>query len=164
MIQILVNFHGWYHLITWKRENKLSWLMACGMSWYKHNINIFLCMKFDIPPSSYWKYIFKRSFPHFWFDSKIIHFYPFLEELFLSKVGKMSLFMPSWMKKTYFFIICTKFHFVTIYEFFVCYLTNSSWHSGPYGSLWTGMSPTKYYMDRSKAEVHILFCGWQTGP
>jgi len=26
------------------------------------------------------------------------------------------------------------------------------------------MSPTKYYMDRSEAEVHILFCGWQTGP
>ena len=40
------------------------------------------------------------------------------------------------------------------------YLTNSSWHWGPYGSLWTGMSPTKYYMDRTEVEVHILFCGW----
>jgi len=41
------------------------------------------------------------------------------------------------------------------------YLTNSSWHWGPYGSLWTGMSPTKYYMDRSKLpfgpKCHELF-------
>jgi len=29
---------------------------------------------------------------------------------------------------------------------FVCIeynITNRSWHFGPYGSLWTGMSPTK---------------------
>jgi hypothetical protein len=30
------------------------------------------------------------------------------------------------------------------------YYTNSSWHWGPYGSLWTGLSPPKYYMDWSK--------------
>jgi hypothetical protein len=29
------------------------------------------------------------------------------------------------------------------------YIANSSWHWGSYGSIWTGRSPTKYYMDRS---------------
>jgi len=38
------------------------------------------------------------------------------------------------------------------------YLTNSSWYLGPYGSLWTGMSPTKYHMDRS--EARFFFDSW----
>jgi hypothetical protein len=29
------------------------------------------------------------------------------------------------------------------------YIANSSWHWGSYGSIWTGPSPNKYYMDRS---------------
>ena len=29
------------------------------------------------------------------------------------------------------------------------YIVNSSWHWGSYGSIWTGPSPNKYYMDRS---------------
>ena len=29
------------------------------------------------------------------------------------------------------------------------YIANSSWHWGSYGSIWTGPSPKKYYMDRS---------------
>ena len=28
---------------------------------------------------------------------------------------------------------------------------------------WTGLSLPKYYMDRSEAEVHIMYWGWQTG-
>ena len=38
-------------------------------------------------------------------------------------------------------------------------IANSSWHFGPNGSLWTGLSPTKQYMDLSFASVHIIFCG-----
>jgi hypothetical protein len=34
------------------------------------------------------------------------------------------------------------------------YIANSSWHWGSYGSIWTGPSPKKYYMDRS---FHIVF-------
>jgi hypothetical protein len=34
------------------------------------------------------------------------------------------------------------------------YIANSSWHWGSYGSIWTGPSPQKYYMDR----------WWRTGP
>ena len=30
----------------------------------------------------------------------------------------------------------------------VKYIANSSWHWGSYGSIWTGLSPKKYYMDR----------------
>ena len=41
--------------------------------------------------------------------------------------------------------------------------TNSSRHFGPNGSLWTGLSPTKYYMDLSFALVHIIFCVWHPG-
>jgi hypothetical protein len=29
------------------------------------------------------------------------------------------------------------------------YIANSSWHRWSYGSIWTGPSPKKYYMDRS---------------
>ena len=35
-------------------------------------------------------------------------------------------------------------------------ITNSSWHFGPNGSLWTGMSPTKYYVDRSEAMNYLI--------
>jgi hypothetical protein len=40
--------------------------------------------------------------------------------------------------------------------------TNSSWYWGSYGSIWIGLSPKKYYMDRSAAEVHIIFFWWLT--
>jgi hypothetical protein len=50
-------------------------------------------------------------------------------------------------------------------------IANSSWHLGSYGSIWTGPSPKKYYMDRGygpvrhqkniiwteASEVHIIF-------
>ena len=42
---------------------------------------------------------------------------------------------------------------VLSYLYCQTYLSNSSWHYGPYGSLWTGMSPTKYYMDRSPQNI-----------
>jgi hypothetical protein len=35
------------------------------------------------------------------------------------------------------------------------YLTNCSWQWEPYGSLWTGLSPTKLYKDRSEAEIFV---------
>jgi hypothetical protein len=38
-------------------------------------------------------------------------------------------------------------------------ITNGSWHFGPNGSLWTGLSPTKQYMDLSFASVYIIFYG-----
>ena len=36
-------------------------------------------------------------------------------------------------------------------------IANSSCHFGSYGSIWTGPSPKKYYMDL--ASVHIIFFG-----
>ena len=50
-------------------------------------------------------------------------------------------------------------HQSLLYKKMVNYLTNSSWHQGPYGSLWTGMSPTKYYMDRSEDVTHKILYG-----
>jgi hypothetical protein len=41
-------------------------------------------------------------------------------------------------------------------------ITNSSCHLGSYGSIWTGSSPKKNYMDQ--ASVHIIFFWWRTGP
>jgi len=43
------------------------------------------------------------------------------------------------------------------------YYTNSACH-WPYVSLWTGLSPAKYDMDRSETEAHIIFWGYPTGP
>jgi hypothetical protein len=49
-----------------------------------------------------------------------------------------------------------------IFEFLISlqkkkeYYTNSSWHWGPCGSLWTDLSPPKYYMDKSETETVIL--------
>jgi hypothetical protein len=38
-------------------------------------------------------------------------------------------------------------------------ITNIPWHFVPNGSLWTGLSSTKLYMDLSITSVHIIFCG-----
>ena len=37
------------------------------------------------------------------------------------------------------------------------YYTNSSWHWGPYCSLWTGLSHTIYYMDRREVPWTICY-------
>ena len=67
--------------------------------------------------------------------------------------------IPLYGVMTYFVSITGK-GFITLQNKNKKHLANSLWHWGPYGSWWTGMSPTKYYMDRSEAEVHIQFCGW----
>jgi hypothetical protein len=36
-------------------------------------------------------------------------------------------------------------------------IANSSWHWGSYGSIWTGPSPKKYYMDRSFRDPYNIF-------
>ena len=45
-------------------------------------------------------------------------------------------------------------------------IANCSCYFGSYGSIWTGPSPKKYYMDlrSSEASVHIIFFWWRTGP
>jgi len=43
------------------------------------------------------------------------------------------------------------------------YIANSSWHWGSYGSIWTGPTPKKYYMDRSFWGPYTIFW-WRTGP
>ena len=55
-------------------------------------------------------------------------------------------------------------------------IANSSCHFGSYGSIWTGPSPKKYYMDRiwtgpspkniiwTRSFGHIIFFWWRTGP
>jgi hypothetical protein len=43
------------------------------------------------------------------------------------------------------------------------YIGNSSWHWGSYGSIWTGTSPKKYYVDRSFWGLYHFFW-WRTGP
>jgi hypothetical protein len=42
----------------------------------------------------------------------------------------------------------TSDYFFGIFKLFL-HIANSSWHWGSYGSIWTGPSPKKYYMDRS---------------
>ena len=37
-------------------------------------------------------------------------------------------------------------------------IANSSWHWGSYGSIWTGPSTNKYYMDRSFWGPYNIFC------
>ena len=36
-------------------------------------------------------------------------------------------------------------------------IANSSWHFGPNGSLWTGLSPTKQYIDLSSASLRSIY-------
>jgi hypothetical protein len=42
-------------------------------------------------------------------------------------------------------------------------IANSSCHFGSYGSIWTGPSPKKYYMDLRSFGPYNFF-GWRTGP
>ena len=53
--------------------------------------------------------MYNKPFEHFQLDSKIIHFYLFLYELFPFKVGKWSHFMKSSMKMTYIFVVLSVF-------------------------------------------------------
>ena len=47
-----------------------------------------------------------------------------------------------------------------VHDFQLKYIANSSWHWGSYGSIWTGLSPKNYYMDRSFWGPYNIF--WVT--
>jgi hypothetical protein len=80
--------------------------------------------------------------------------------LLLSKVTSDRLMEHVSVKNTYWqlqrtecldivnFMFCLNNMHIFVHTHTHIYIGNSSWHWGSYGSIWTGKSPKKYYMDR----------------
>ena len=58
----------------------------------------------------------------------------------------------------YHFLVCLMYWYITQLNAMI-YIANSSWHWGSYGSIWTGLSPKKYYMDQSFWGPYNFFFG-----